>query len=56
MLIMGALKTTLVKSFDSIDDGLGVLVNRWIDNHKYCRIVDIKFAIDSLDTEEALII
>lgn len=53
---MCALKTTLVKSFDGIGDSLDVLVNRWIDNHKYCRIVDIKFAIDRLDTEEALII
>ena len=53
---MGSLKTTLVKSFDGIDDSLDILVNKWLDNHNYCRIVDIKFAIDRIDTREALII
>ena len=52
---MGAIKTTLVKSFDNIGDSIDVLVNRWLDNHNYCRLIDIKFAINSI-TEEALII
>lgn len=52
---MGAIKTTLVRSFENIGDRLDVLVNRWLDNHKYCRIIDIKFAIN-INTEEALII
>lgn len=52
---MGAIKTTLVRSFENIGDRLDVLVNRWLDDHKYCRIIDIKFAIN-INTEEALII
>lgn len=52
---MGEIKTTLIRSFDSIGDDLDVLVNRWLDNHKYCRIIDIKFAIN-INTEEAFII
>lgn len=52
---MGAIKTTLVRSFENIGDRLDVLVNRWLDNHKYCKIIDIKFAIN-INTEEALII
>lgn len=52
---MGAIKTTLVKSFDNIGESLDVLVNRWLDNHNYCRLIDIKFAIN-INTEEALII
>lgn len=52
---MCAIKTTLLRSFENIGDRLDVLVNRWLDDHKYCRIIDIKFAIN-INTEEALII
>ena len=53
---MGAIKTTLVKSSWNDDKSIDVLVNRWLDSHNYCRLVDIKFAINNFNTEEALII
>lgn len=53
---MDALKTKLIKSAWNDDKSMDVLINKWLDNHNYCRLVDIKFAINNFNTEEALII
>ena len=53
---MGALKTKLVERLWSGDDSIDVKVNEWLDSHNYCKIVDIKLAVNSYNMEEALII
>lgn len=53
---MGELKTALVKQAWSADESIDAKVNEWLDSHNYCKLFDIKFAINSYNTEEALII
>lgn len=53
---MSELKTALVKQAWSGDESIDAKVNEWLDSHSYCKLFDIKYVINSYNTEEALII
>lgn len=53
---MNSVKTELITAYSSLHEHLDDKVNIWLDQHNYYKLIDIKFAIDAYNTEEAFII